>query len=298
MDRTITYGIEKEYNGVSILEFLKNNGYTHHVIVRLKQTENGIIKNGKWAHIKDLLQENDSLTIRLCEPEFTTTILPTPLSISVVYEDEDILVVDKPAHMPVHPSINHYEHTLANAVCFYGGQKGEIYPFRCMNRLDRDTTGLTIIAKNMLSAGILSEQVKNRTLHRTYLAICQGLVPMSGTVDAPIVRKEASTVERCIDYANGETAITHFSRIGYDAQKDLSLVELVLETGRTHQIRVHMKHLGHPLIGDFLYNPDFTYIDRQALHSCRLDFIHPITKKEMHLASPLPMDLKRISSFI
>ena len=298
MDRQISYQITKEYENLYINDFLKRQGYTHHVLVQLKKTENGIVLNGNWAYVKDRIHEGDHLSILLKEPEYEQNIVPTAIPFGIIYEDEDILVVDKPSGMPVHPSINHYENTLSNAVIYYSAHKNESYPFRCINRLDRDTTGLTIIAKNMLSAGILSSEIRDRILHRTYLAVCQGLTPEEGTIDAPIARKEASTVERCVNFETGEHAVTHYTRLAYDSKLDLSTIKLVLETGRTHQIRVHMKHINHPLIGDFLYNPDYQYISRQALHSLCLDFIHPITKKEMHLASDLPDDLKRISSMI
>ena len=146
----------------------------------------------------------------------------------------------------------------------------------------------------MLAAGILNEQMKMRHIKRTYYAICSGKTSVSGTITAPIARKDNSTVERCVDFKNGETAITNYTLLNYDIGKDLSFVKLQLETGRTHQIRVHMKYIGHPLIGDFLYHPDYTYIDHQALHAGELDFIHPITKEKMHFSSDLPFEMKRI----
>ena len=212
----------------------------------------------------------------------------------LVYEDEDLLIINKPANMPIHPSMNHHEGTMANGLLYYFTQKGEAFTFRCINRLDRDTSGLTIVAKHLLSAGILSRQVSKHEIKRTYRAICHGKTADSGIIDAPIARAADSTIERCVNFETGEYAITHYKRIAYDENKDLSLLELRLETGRTHQIRVHLKHIGHPIIGDFLYNPDYRYCSRQTLHSYSLSFTHPITKKEMHFASPLPEDLKCI----
>ncbi len=298
MKRILTYTITPQYDGKTITYFLKQHGYTHHIIVLLKKTKNGILRNGHWAYVNELLNTNDTLTITLDEAPNKTSIVPVSLPFSIVYEDNDIVVVDKPAHMPIHPSVNHYETTLANTITYHYRQKKEHFTFRCLNRLDRDTTGLTIVAKHALSAAILNEQIRNHTLHRTYLAVCTGLVPDSGIIDAPIGRVSDSTVERCINEQNGESAITHYTRIDYDKGKNLSLVRLQLETGRTHQIRVHMKYLGYPLIGDFLYNPDYTYIKRQALHSYILDFTHPITQEKMHLLAPFPQDLKRIFPLI
>ena len=194
--------------------------------------------------------------------------------------------------MPIHQSINNYDNSLANAIMYY--YKDYDFVFRCINRLDRDTSGLTIIAKNSLSGAILSQSVSKRQIHRTYTAICNGETKLSGTITAPINRKEASTIERCVDFTNGEAAITHYTRLAYDSKKDLSLVQLQLETGRTHQIRVHMKYINHPLIGDFLYNPDYRYITRQALNSSEIEFTHPITNQKMHFHIPLPSDMKCI----
>lgn len=294
MTRIIEYIIEPSEEGTSIGDFLKKKGYSHPVLVQLKKTQEGIQKNGVWAYVTEKLASGDHLCVKLEEKEEKNTAVPVKLDFAVIYEDEDIIVVNKSADMPIHPSMNNYENTLANALAWYNETSGVFFPFRCINRLDRDTTGLTIIAKNALSAGILSRQVSCRQIHRSYYAICQGQVPLNGTISAPIARKEASTIERQVDFENGETAITHYERISYDPQKDLSFVKLSLETGRTHQIRVHMKYLGYPLIGDFLYNPDFTYIKRQALHAAILEFVHPVTQKLMQLEAPLPEDLKSL----
>lgn len=298
MTRILTYTMTDEMtdfeNKITIGDFLKKKGYSHPVMVQLKKTNEGIKRNGIWAYVNERLYSGDTLTITLEEKEEKSSAIPVELEFSVLYEDEDLIAINKPANMPVHPSMNNYENTLANALAWYNQQAGISYPFRCLNRLDRDTTGLTIIAKNALSAGILSRQIATSQIHRSYCAICQGLVPESGTINAPIARKEGSTIERQVDFDHGETAITHYKRIAYDPKKNLSFVRLTLETGRTHQIRVHMKHLGFPLIGDFLYNPDDTWIKRQALHAEHLEFVHPITNKPMQLEAPLPEDLKSL----
>lgn len=294
MKRILHYQITAYESNRSILRFLKEQGYTHNVITTLKKTPEGILRNQIWAHVNEVLCEGDLLTIRLLEPEFTTSIVPIEAPLSIVYEDEDILVIDKPAGMPIHPSLNHYENTLANAVYAYSLATGENYPFRCVNRLDRDTTGLTIVCKNLLAAGCMNAQILSHSLHRTYMAICEGNISSPQTVDAPIARTADSAVARCVDFVRGERAVTQITPLRYDATRDLSLIQLQLLTGRTHQIRVHMKYIGHPLIGDFLYNPNMAYIQRQALHSCTLDFVHPVKKEKMHFASSLPDDLKSI----
>ena len=292
MERQLTYTITDEFHNKTIEQFLKAQDFPHQAIVQLKKTHEGILRNGTWAYVNEKLACGDTLSLHLVEDITETSIQPIRVDIPIIYEDEDLLLLDKPANMPIHPSMNHHEGTLANGLLYYFQEKGEHFTFRCINRLDRDTSGLTIVAKHLLSAGILSRQVSEREISRTYRAIVQGFVPEHGTIDAPIGRVDGSTIERHVDYENGERAITHFQRIAYDEEKALSLVALHLETGRTHQIRVHMKHIGHPIIGDFLYNPDYTYCNRQALHSASLEFIHPITKKKMHFKSSLPEDLK------
>lgn len=294
MERHIEYIITNEFHNKTIEQFLKGKGYPHQAIVQLKKTQEGIKRNNIWAYVNEKLVTGDILSLHLVEDVNDTSILPLYVPLDILYEDEDLLVLNKAANMPIHPSMNHHEGTIANGLLYYFQEKGEDFTFRCINRLDRDTSGLTIVAKHLLSAGILSRQVSNREIKRTYRAICQGKAPVSGTIDAPIARAFDSTIERCVDYQNGEKAITHYTRIDYDEEKDVSLLELRLETGRTHQIRVHLKHIGHPIIGDFLYNPDFRLCDRQALHSYSLSFIHPLTQKEMHFTSPLPEDLKCI----
>lgn len=294
MERKLDYLITKEFHNKTIEQFLKAQEFPHQAIVQLKKTNLGILRNGTWAYVNEKLSEGDLLTFHLIEDEVVTSIQPIPVPLSIIYEDEDLLILDKPANMPIHPSMNHHEGTLANGLLYYFQNQDQNFTFRCINRLDRDTSGLTIVAKHLLSGGILSRQVSNREIKRRYRAICQGQLPAEGTINAPIARAGNSTIERCVDFASGERAVTHFKRLAYDEAKDLSCVELHLETGRTHQIRVHLKYIGHPIIGDFLYHPDYTYCSRQALHSASLDFIHPITKKEMHFASPFPEDLKCI----
>lgn len=289
MIRTFHYTITDTNNDMSIKDYLASLGYPHAVFVRLKKTPRSILLNGEWVYVTTRVHTGDLLSITLEETEGSKNILPVFLPLSISYEDEDILVVNKPAHMPTHPSMGHHENTLANAAAGYFYRQGIAYTFRCVNRLDRDTTGLTILAKHMLSSAILNTQVTHREISREYLAIVEGLLPDSGTIDAPIGRKDASTIERQVDFLHGEHAVTHYKRLAY--KDGLSLVSLHLETGRTHQIRVHMKYIGHPLIGDFLYNPESRIIKRQALHAYRLQFTHPVTGDTMDFSAPLPEDM-------
>ena len=292
MKRIFTYTIPSDFDGQTLQAFLKAQCYSSQIITHLKRTENGILLNGIWGRVRDILHTDDTLTITLIETESSENIVPSNLPLDIVYEDEDLLIINKAADTPIHPSQGNYENTLANAVAHYYAQKNENYVYRCINRLDRDTTGLLILAKHMYSASLLSNMVQDRLIHREYLAVATGMVPESGTIEAPIGRVDGSTIERQVDEANGDYACTHFKRIDY--RNGFSLVSLKLATGRTHQIRVHMKHLGHPLPGDFLYNPDYSVIQRQALHSHRLVFEHPITHKKMEFTAPLPEDMNSI----
>ena len=291
MIRNLDYKITQEAD--SILSFLKEHGYSSNLIVHLKKTPESILKNGIWSYVNEPLHAGDLLHIHIEENEGSGNIVPNEIPLSILYEDEDILVIDKPANMPIHPSMNHYEQTLANGVLWYYATQQNPYTFRCITRLDRDTTGALILAKNPLSAAILSVQMKKRQILRTYLALVDGLLPDSGTINAPIARMEGSVITREVNFGTGESAITHYERLA--AGKEYSLAELHLETGRTHQIRVHMKYIGHPLPGDYLYNPDYRRINRQPLHSYQLEFTHPITGKVMLFTAPLPIDF--ISAF-
>lgn len=293
MLRIFHYIITTEEN-LTIGEYLRNRGYSHHILTHLKRTPQGILLNREWAPVSRILHTGDALDIRLEEPEGPSDLIPSPVKFTIVYEDEDILVVNKPADTPIHPSINNHENTLANGVLWYYRQKGIPFVYRCINRLDRDTSGLLIIAKNALSASILSSDLKQRQIYRTYLAIAEGRLATSGTIDTPIGRKPGSALERRVDFEAGEPAVTHYVPLSYREDLNLTLLSLQLETGRTHQIRVHMGYLGHPLIGDYLYHPRRDFIGRQALHSWKLEFLHPITKEPLNFQAPLPTDMQFI----
>lgn len=290
MQRHFSYVVDNCEAGLTVEQFLKKRGYSHQVLVHLKKTENGILADGTWAYTRDRLTAGCRLDICLSEEEASEQIEPVQLPFDIVYEDEDLMVVNKPADMPVHPSMNNHDNTLANAVAWYCTEKGGRFPYRCINRLDRNTTGLLILAKHMLSAAILYGQMRERKIHRTYLAIVKGRIEEPGVIDLPIGRKEGSAIERIVDSEHGERAVTHYRPLKLG--DDWTLVECVLETGRTHQIRVHMSYLGHPLPGDFLYCPDDHTIARQPLHSWKLSFEHPITGEQMEFEQPLPEDMR------
>lgn len=292
-DRTLEYKITTESEGMKISEYLTGKGYSESLKTQLRKDEDCVVLNGESGFINRILKANDTLTIHIKEAASSEKIPPVDIPIDIVYEDEDIVVVNKPAGMPVHPSLNNYENTLGNALAYRYKHLGDQFVFRCINRLDRDTTGLTIIARNMLSACVLYDEMTARDIKRTYFAVTEGeLLDNTGTVDMPIGRKSDSTIERIVDYEKGDRAVTHYQVI--KKGNGMSLLKLNLETGRTHQIRVHMKAIGHPLIGDFLYNPKNKDMERQALHAGELSFVHPTTGELMEFEVPFPFDMQNI----
>ena len=291
MERVLEYIISSDTNPVTVLDFLKQEGFSRHILSSMKNSSgNCIVLNGERGFGRSVLKEGDRLVVTVPEVESGENIIRTEMDLDILYEDEDILVINKPAGMPVHPSMGNYENTLANGIAWYFSQKGKDFVYRCINRLDRDTTGALILAKNPLSAAVLSVQMKRRQIRRTYLALVDGVLPESGVVDAPIARMEGSVITREVNFETGESAVTHYERLAVG--RYYSLAELHLETGRTHQIRVHMKYIGHPLPGDYLYHPDYRRIQRQPLHSFQLEFTHPITKEPMLFTAPIPEDFR------
>lgn len=292
MSRIITYYLT--CNPPSTVKgFLKSKGYSAQNLKILKQLPDGILLNGKPARLNAPFAPGSLLTVTIREDASSKKIMPVELPLDVIYEDEDLMVINKAAGIPIHPSQNNYDNTLANALAYHYQQLGEPFVFRCIGRLDRDTSGLTIVAKHSVSAGILGTCLAAKSIRREYLAIARGpITPSLGTIAAPLGRKPGSIIERCVDFEHGEPAVTHYHVL--EEKNGYSLVSLILETGRTHQIRIHLKHLGYPLIGDYLYNPDYEVIHRQALHSRRLTFPHPMTGELMDFSAPLPDDMARI----
>lgn len=296
MERIFTYQINNPEQNFTVKRFLKSRGYSAQNMIELKKNSKSVLLNGLPVFMNHRLSVGDSLQIHIIEETSSKNIVPIELPLDIIYEDEDLMVINKPAGMPIHPSVNNRCNSLGNAVAYYFAQQNIPFVFRCINRLDRDTSGLTLIAKHMVSAGILSAMVMEKGSHgicREYLAIVRGQVlPPAGTIDAPLSRRPGSIIERTIDFQHGERAVTHYKVL--KEENGHSLISLILETGRTHQIRIHMKYLGYPLIGDYLYNPDMEHISRQALHSYRLTFPHPITGQKMEFTAPLPEDMRNI----
>lgn len=293
MNRNIDYIIDEDSAGLRVEQFLRRKRYSGQNLSEIKRMPKSILVNGVHYYMRQELSKGDHLQVRICETQNSEKIPPTNLPLNIIYEDEDLLVLNKPAGMPIHPSLNNYTNSMANALAYYFQSQGKPFIFRCCNRLDRDTSGLTIVSKHLVSGSILSDMTKYREIHREYLAIARGSVtPSEGTIQAPLGRKEGTIIERTVDWEHGEDAVTHYKVV--KEANGHSLVSLRLETGRTHQIRIHMKYLGYPLIGDYLYNPDMEYMTRQALHSHHMEFTHPITGEHMSFTAPLPEDMARV----
>lgn len=277
--RTIDFVITDENAGKRIKEFLRAFGVSGSLLKKLKNTENGICKNGAPARTIDTVFCGDRLQINIEDsgkaPE------SADIKINLLYEDEDLIAAEKPAFMPVHESRNHRGDTLSNAVAGICGGA-----FRAIYRLDRDTSGIVLIAKNEFAAAKLAGRVR-----KNYYAVVCGKIEGSGVIDAPIKRERESIIKRCVA-PDGESAVTHYTAIKHSEK--YTLVKLKLETGRTHQIRVHFAHIGYPLAGDTLYGGSTEEISRQALHCRDIYFSHPVSVEEIHIFCEMPQDMKKL----
>lgn len=278
--RSIEFIITDKDSGRQIRDYLRDFGVSSALLTKLKNTENGITKNGVFARTIDKIFTDDTLKITI-ENKGRMPEKLTESNVQAVYNDADILVLNKPAFMPVHESRNHRGDTLANAAACYMERDTA---FRAVYRLDRDTSGLVLIAKNELAACKLAGKIQ-----KDYYAVCSGELSGKGTINLPIRRVRESIIERGV-FDDGEKAVTHWEAVS--RKNGNTLLKLNLETGRTHQIRVHFSHLGYPLLGDTLYGGSTDLIDRQALHCKTIYFTHPITHKEMMLNCDFPTDFK------
>lgn len=286
MDRILFYTIGPQDAGTSILSFLRSKDFSRNILNAMKTLEAPILLNEAPSRASALLAEGDRLRVHIPETERPSSIKPVPMALDILYEDEDLLVINKPADTPIHPSPGNYENTIANGAACYYARQGLPFIYRCINRLDRDTTGAFLLAKNALSASVLSSRMKERRIRRTYLAIVEGVPPLQGTVCAPIARAEGSVIAREVNFCTGEPAVTHYERLA--SREGYSLLKLRLDTGRTHQIRVHMSYLGFPLPGDYLYHPVYDRFSRQPLHSWKLAFPHPVSGQALEVTAPVP----------
>ena len=263
------------------------------VIRRIKWLEDGILLDGVRAITGQRAAEGQVLSVRLADPAHRGSMVPAPGPLDIVYEDGDLLVLNKAPGVTVHPGPGHYADTLCNFIAYYYKEQGITADVHPVQRLDRGTSGLMVVAKHPHAQERLKGQLHTPAFRRVYLAVCDGTPePPAGVVDVPIGRVPGSLVARRADPA-GQRAVTRYRTL--DAGRGRALVELELDTGRTHQIRVHMAHLGCPLTGDFLYGTeDPGLISRPALHSARLSLLHPVTGARMEWTQPLPEDMRRL----
>ncbi len=284
----IEYRVTNDNNNQKVSQILRNHLKLSRGEMRRIKRCAGLMVNDQTVRLNSLVKEGDLIRVNLQDAD-DQPVIPQDIPLDIIFEDGHILVVNKPPDMLVHPLSYHVLNTLANGVIYHWQQKGHNSKFRAVSRLDKDTSGVILIAKSSYICHQLSGQMKNNMCRREYLAVVHDRITMdSGIIDLPIGRPNDNSLIFGVT-PQGKEAITHFTVIQRFAGG--SLVKLRLETGRTHQIRVHMRHLGHPLMGDDLYGGSLDLIQRQALHSWRLEFNHPVTKEHMRLEAPLPADI-------
>ncbi|HHW45843.1 MAG TPA: RluA family pseudouridine synthase [Clostridiales bacterium] len=290
MQRRLETIISPQEGGKTVKDILIHKlQLSSRLIKKCKRYNGGILLNGQPVYVTAQVCSGDRLSVLIESEEEGSDIIPVQGNLNIVYEDEDLLVLNKPAPMPTHPSRGHSDDSLANLVMGYYLSRSIRCVFRPVNRLDKDTSGLLLAAKSPHAHNLLNIQLHSRDFEREYLAVVCGSPPQQGTVDVPIARAENSIITRKAD-PFGKRAVTHYKTLLKG--EDFSLMRLKLETGRTHQIRVHMAHIGHPLAGDFLYGKeDKRLITRTALHSWRIRFTHPITRQNLEFKAPLPEDM-------
>ena len=282
MPRTISFSVPNEYDNRKVAHFLRGSArLSARLIGSLKQTGDGILLNGEHIRTVDMIKAGDVITVNIPDDDF----LPEPVNIplDILYEDHDIIAVNKSPLMAMHPTHNHQGDTLANAVAWHLSGKGNRSAFRAIGRLDKGTSGVVICTLNKYSASKLTGSVK-----KEYLAVAQGEFYGEGTIDAPICRPNPMKTERACG-GEGDRAVTHWQAI--ESGGGFSLLRLKLETGRTHQIRVHFAFIGAPLLGDSMYGGAFPETGHQMLHCESAEFPHPITGEILKITAPMPEEM-------
>ena len=292
--RRLDLPITAELAGTKVDTLLKKHlGLSGTVVRRIKWLPEGILVDGVRVNTRYCPTQGQVLSVQLSDPERRSGILPAPGPVDIVFEDRDVIVLNKAPGLSVHPGPGHFSDTLGNFLLYYYDQSGQDCDFHPVHRLDRGTSGLMVAAKHPHAQEVLKNQLHTEDFRREYLAVCEGVpAPLSGTIDAPLGPKPGSLVEQMVR-EDGKSSRTHY-RVR-EEKNGRALLHLKLDTGRTHQIRVHMAHLGHPLTGDFLYGTeDQNLIPRPALHSAFLSFRHPISGEKLDFSLPLPEDMERL----
>ena len=273
------FTVSADNSGQTLKTFLRREvGISARSMTVLKYAGMGITRSGIELKAHDIVYEGDIIEIQL--PPDSNYAEPVEGRLDILFEDDCLLIVNKPYGMPVHPVKVHQRDTLSNIVAYYQQSRGESYTFRALNRLDKDTSGCVIIAKDRIAYSLVQP-----TVEKKYIAVCEGEISEGGVIDAPIALEPNSKIKRCIS-SNGDPGVTHYKPL--DCANSHTLCELRLETGRTHQIRCHMSGIGHPLAGDDMYGGSLDYIQRQALHCRDVSFIHPVTKEKIIINTEIP----------
>ena len=305
--KSIKYNCIEEDEGLTIKAILLNRlNFSVKLLTKVKY-HGDILLNGNHVTVRQKVWPNDEVIVEY--PEEESWFEPQNIPIDVRYEDDDIMLVNKAPGLIVHPTYNFPNGTLANAITYHMQQRGEVYKLRFVNRLDMNTSGLVIIAKNAHAQDSISNQMQANTTVKQYIAIVHGIMEGKGTIDAPIDRDPNHKARRFV-IETGYPSVTHWEVLdthecsGRGQIDGYSMLRLKLDTGRTHQIRVHLTHIGHPIVGDELYGQLFGYelgtdlMDRQALHAAHTEVDHPVSGERICLDAPLPDDMNKCWEYI
>ena len=293
-ENLITFKVDERNHGKEIKYVLKNElNVSSRLLTKLKKQES-VLLNDKYAKNHTIVNMGDIIKINMDEPD--NQFEPQDIPLNIVYEDIDVIIINKQPGIVVHPTKSHPTNTIANALTYYLKEKNIKCRIRFVNRLDMDTSGLLIIAKNAFTHHVISEQMQRDLVKKKYLTFVEGIVSSDeGTIDEPIYRPSEDEVKRVVD-PRGQRSITKYKVI--ERFNTATLLEIELLTGRTHQIRVHLSHLGHPLIGDSLYGKENSLINRQALHAYYLEFFQPRFKNIVELYTNMPNDMENLRNIL
>ena len=283
--------IDERFKGQLLRDYLRSELRLSGRNMKRLAMDRHIFIGRKSVRIDYKIRGGETLLVNL-DREEEQDMVAVPMDLAIVYEDSSLVVVDKPPFLVVHPTRNHHDDTLTNGLLYYFKQKNDPSIVRLVSRLDMNTSGLVLVAKNQFTHSAFARYRGKEKTVKTYLAITQGIwQDKQGTIDAPIYWPDPNDYRRCV-HDLGQPSVTHFEVL--EEFSGFSLVEFILETGRTHQIRVHSTHLGHPIVGDELYEgPLLGDHPRQFLHAWQLQFIHPMTKEKIKLQAELPEDMKQ-----